>query len=89
MRPTPRCESWIWTVAPWHASMRWRGRRGPSGEPSTTGTPWQLDLSNDEARLFDWNMQEDQWRAIERPLLRQLASAIAVGTFEELLRRIP
>ncbi len=53
------------------------------------GDPWQLDLSNDEARLFDWNMQEDQWRAIERPLLRQLASAISVGTFEELLRRIP
>ena len=74
------------TVARFDAVAR---EAGPFRRAEYDGDPWQLDLSNDEARLFDWNMQEDQWRAIERPLLRQLASAIAVGTFEELLRRIP
>ena len=62
---------------------------GPFRRADFNGDPWQLDLSNDEARLFDWNVQEDQWLAIERPLLRQLARAISVGTFEELLRQIP
>ena len=74
------------TVARFDAVAR---EAGPFRRAEYDGDPWQLDLSNDEARLFDWNMQEDQWRAIERPLLRQLASAISVGTFEELLRRIP
>ena len=62
---------------------------GPFRRADFNGDPWQLDLSNDEARLFDWNVQEDQWLAIERPLLRQSARAISVGTFEELLRQIP
>lgn len=74
------------TVARFDAVSR---EAGPFRRAEFDGDPWQLDLSNADARLFDWNVQEDQWLAIERPLLRQLARAISVGTFEELLRQIP
>jgi hypothetical protein len=74
------------TVARFDAVAR---EAGPFRRAEFDGDPSQLDLSNADARLFDWNVQEDQWLAIERPLLRQLARAISVGTFEELLRQIP
>jgi hypothetical protein len=74
------------TVARFDAVAR---EDGPFRRAEFDGDPWQLDLSDTEARLFDWRMQEDEWLALERPLLRQLARAISVGTFEELLRQIP
>jgi hypothetical protein len=49
------------------------------------GDPWQLRLSNRNARLFDWGEWDDEWSRIQHAVIDQLAVGISVETFGEVL----
>jgi hypothetical protein len=60
-------------------------QKGSFREGEFDGDPWQLRLSNREARLFDWSEWDDEWRRVQRAVIDQLAVGIATETFAEVL----
>ena len=60
-------------------------QEGSFREAEFDGDPWQLRLSNRNARLFDWGEWDDEWSRIQRAVIDQLAVGISVETFEEVL----
>jgi hypothetical protein len=49
------------------------------------GDPWQLRLSNRNARLFEFDEWDQEWSRVQRAVVDQLARGISVETFEEVL----
>ena len=49
------------------------------------GDPWQLQLSNRNARLFEFDEWDQEWSRVQRAVVDQLARGISVETFEEVL----
>lgn len=73
-------------VASFTAAARERGpfRRGVyEGDPST------LDLDADDDRLFSPDAQAAQRARIEAALMEELAAAVAAGTYDTVLARVP
>ena len=60
-------------------------QEGSFREGEFDGDPWQLWLSNRNARLFDWGVWDDEWSRIQRAVIDQLAVGIATETFAEVL----
>ena len=60
-------------------------QEGSFREGEFDGDPWQLGLNNRNTRLFDWSEWDDEWSRIQRAVVEQLATGIAVETFEEVL----
>jgi hypothetical protein len=58
---------------------------GSFREGEFDGDPWQLGLSNREARVFEWGAWDDEWVRIQRNVIDQLASGIANETYGEVL----
>ena len=63
-------------------------QEGSFREAEFDGDPWQLRLSNREARLFDWSEWDDEWRSVQRAVIDQLGVGIATETFREVLSRV-
>ena len=49
------------------------------------GDPWQLQLNNRNARLFEFDEWDQEWRRVQRAVVDQLALGISRETFEEVL----
>ena len=60
-------------------------QEGSFREGEFDGDPWQLRLSNRNARLFDWGEWDGEWTRIQRAVINQLAVGIATETFSEVL----
>ena len=60
-------------------------QEGSFREAEFDGDPWQLQLRNREARLFDWSEWDDDWRSVKRAVIDQLGVGIATETFREVL----
>jgi len=60
-------------------------QEGSFREAEFDGDPWQLRLSNRNARLFDWGEWDDEWSRIQRAVIDQLAVGISAETFAEVL----
>jgi len=58
---------------------------GSFREGEFDGDPWQLGLSNREARVFEWGAWDDEWIRIQRTVIDQLARGIANETYGEVL----
>lgn len=58
---------------------------GPFTRGEFDGDPAQLDLPPNREQFFDPTVIADQMRTIEGALLEELAVAIAVGTFDQIL----
>ena len=63
-------------------------RSGPFMRGEFDGDPAQLDLPASRAAFFDPTVIADQMRVIEGEVLEELAVAIAVGTFDQILAGI-
>ena len=61
---------------------------GPFQRGEFDGDPRILDLDDDEAPYFDPGVLADQIALIEGALLEELAAAIAVGTYDQVLAGI-
>ena len=61
---------------------------GPFQRGDFDGDPRILDLDDDEAPYFDPSVLADQMALIEGALLEELATAIAVGTYDQVLAGI-
>jgi hypothetical protein len=60
-------------------------QEGSFREGEFDGDPWQLRLSNRNARLFDWGEWDGEWTRIQHAVVDQLAVGIATETFSEVL----
>ena len=60
-------------------------QEGSFREGEFDGDPWQLGLNNRNARLFDFDQWDDEWRGIQRAVIDQLAVGISGETFREVL----
>ena len=60
-------------------------QEGSFQEGEFDGDPWQLGLSNRDARLFDFAEWADEWTRIQRDVISQLADGITVQTFRAVL----
>ena len=60
-------------------------QEGSFREGEFDGDPWQLQLNNRNARLFDYDEWDAEWSRVQRALVDQLALGISVETFEEVL----
>jgi hypothetical protein len=63
-------------------------RSGPFMRGEFDGDPAQLDLPANRAAFFDPTVIADQMRMIEGEVLEELAVAIAIGTFDQILAGI-
>ena len=61
---------------------------GPFQRGEFDGDPRILDLDRNEAPFFDPNVLAGQLASIEGALLEELAAAIAVGTYDQVLAGI-
>lgn len=61
---------------------------GPFQRGEFDGDPRILDLDDRRARFFDPNVLADQVASIEIALLNELAAAIAVGTYDQVIAGI-
>jgi hypothetical protein len=61
---------------------------GPFQRGEFDGDPSRLDLSAREAPFFDPAVLAEQTARIEAALLHELASTIAVGTYDQLIAGI-
>jgi len=64
-------------------------QEGPFQRGEFEGDPRRLDLDEDEAPYFDPRVRAEQVGRIEDALMEDLAVAIASGTFDTVLRRVP
>ena len=60
-------------------------QKGSFREGEFDGDPWQLQLNNRNARLFDYDEWDGEWSRVQRAVVDQLALGISVETFEEVL----
>ena len=49
------------------------------------GDPWQLQLNNRNARLFEFDEWDNDWSRLQRAVVDQLALGISAETFREVL----
>ena len=60
-------------------------QEGSFREGEFDGDPWQLQLNNRNARLFEYDEWDDEWSRVQRAVVDQLALGISIETFEEVL----
>ena len=60
-------------------------QEGSFEEAEFDGDPWQLALSNRNARLFEYSEWDEDWSRIQRDVIDQLAVGITRETFAEVL----
>ena len=60
-------------------------QEGSFREGEFDGDPWQLQLNNRNARLFDYDEWDGEWGRVQRAVIDQLALGISTETFEEVL----
>jgi hypothetical protein len=60
-------------------------RTGPFTRGEFDGDPRRLQLNDRQARYFDPNVFAEQQAVIEGALLEELAGAIAIGTYDQVL----
>ena len=60
-------------------------QEGSFREGEFDGDPWQLQLNNRNARLFEYDEWDDEWRRVQRAVVDQFALGISIETFEEVL----
>jgi len=65
------------------------GFSGPFERGEFDGNHDRLELSDEERRFFDSRRQAEQHAALEQGLMDELALAIAAGTWDQVLSRIP
>ena len=58
---------------------------GSFREAEFDGDPWQLRLTNRNARLFDFGEWDDEWSRVQHAVIDQLALGITTETFAEVL----
>jgi hypothetical protein len=64
-------------------------KTGPFQRGEFDGDPSRLPLTEDEEPYFDARVRAEQLGSIEGALLEDLAVAIAAGTYDTVLRRVP
>jgi len=64
-------------------------KTGPFQRGEFDGDPSRLPLAESEEPYFDRRVQAEQVRTIEDALMEDLAVAIAAGTYDTVLRRVP